>query len=227
MKVRCGMSKILCPYHHDTTPSMHVYEEYSYCFVCSARVKNSKVGIVPSQMHVPGQFSIEDKLLEIHALPVNLYRGLLLPADEKGVYITWPNDTYYKKRYYKGEPRYTCPKGKPQPLLIYKGNSHLVLIEGELNALSACVATQCKETIASAGSANDMKRHIKEYLKYKTITIIVDHDAPGIAFGLEMKDNLLKHGKRATLVTVEMDYNDVLTQLGAAELVKRYRKDIG
>ena len=33
---------ILCPFHPDTAPSLHLYELHGYCFVCNTRVDSIK-----------------------------------------------------------------------------------------------------------------------------------------------------------------------------------------
>lgn len=222
--------KIHCPNHEDQNASLHVYEEYSYCFVCGYRVSNNQLGVYGETTRKEPE-DIKTTLEYIQNLPTKWVRGLELSYDIDGYYIFWPSRDYYKKRYFKGEQRYSGPKGIRQPLFKYPGSkSWIVVIEGELNALSiwrnSGSIVHCP-TICSPGAVSNLSRFMQDYSAYKKITLIVDHDAAGVAYGVDTKEKLLKMGKNVTLVTVDTDYNQVLQQLGAKALIKQFRKDVG
>lgn len=221
------MAKILCPYHEDTVPSMEVYEEYSHCYVCSAHIKNSELGVEDVKQTKKPKENIKESIQRIQNLPVKWLRGVRLPFDDTGAYIVWQSRDYYKKRNFKGEPRYTAPTGARQPLFIYPGTKkHLVVIEGELNAMTVNQYCPGSYTICSPGGATGFSKFIDKYLEYDKITLVLDHDPAGIVYGAEMKELLLKSHKYVKLITVDIDYNDLFIQGGAEAVFNKFREDI-
>lgn len=224
------MKRVICPFHLDTNPSMVIYSEWAHCFVCHAHV-------LTSELTLPNAFEERVKqdpvdlpraLSRINNLPRADIRGFYLPYDKYGYYILWPNGDYYKRRNYdEAKGRYTSPAGIKKPLFVYPGSAkHLIIVEGELNAMSLHDSVYGEYKICSPGPATDMMRYIKYYLQFKFITIIVDHDAPGVVFGVSLKEMLLKERKRVNLITVKVDYNE-LYQNGGADLVKsQFEKDM-
>lgn len=208
--------KINCPKHEDSTPSMHVYangeEVVGFCFVCSARMVLDEK-LLPSgtpTVHTTKE-NVCTTLEYIRTLPIKLIRGLLLPYDSKGYYVTWPDGKFYKRRNWEGKSRYKGPKGIKPPLFVIPGNkSKLVIVEGELNALSLLQLQPSTDTICSPGAAPELLR-VKDFCKtFKTVTIYVDNDGPGVIYGVKLKDELLKLRKRVELIPLDVDFNEQL-----------------
>lgn len=220
------MKKINCPYHDDANPSMHVYEEYAHCFVCGAHARNDKIGVKGDVQVKKRPTDIKGVMEYIRGLPIERIRGLDFPTDNKGYYIVWPTNDFYKRRNTSGDLRYSGPRGARPPLFLYQGSKRLIVVEGEINVCTIHTIVRPDHTICSPGSASEFKRHIKEYMKYDEITLILDHDAAGIVFGLEIKEMLLKTGKRTRLVTVRTDYNDVLQEQGPEAVKLQFERDM-
>lgn len=222
--------RLLCPNHNDTTPSLHVYPEWSHCFVCGYRCPTDKLDVnyTPVVNRATPQ-DVESRLAYIKNLPIVHTRGLRLPADTLGYYIVWPNAQYYKHRLYNGKRRYMGPAGIRAPLLEYKPVSTIpdtiVLVEGEINALSLKAAyTDHNLVIASPGSCAEFERHYNTYLSYKRICIIVDYDNPGVGHGYVLKQRLMKDKKQVELIAVSPDINDVLIQRGVDGVKEEIKK---
>lgn len=221
--------KILCKFHDDNTPSMHVYGEWAYCFVCRAQCPSNELDLPEHVKIVPKKdpTNIVSMVKYIESLPKKDIRGFQLHVDELGYYIVWPEKNYYKRRNFTGNARYTAPSGVKPPLFVYGGTSkHLVIVEGEMNVMSAYRATWGDYKLVSPGPASDMLRHIKYYSYYNRITIVVDYDAAGIVFGCQLKEHLLKMGKHAKLVAVRQDYNQILQDRGEEAVREQFERDM-
>lgn len=209
--------RIHCPYHDDKTPSMYCYEEFAHCFVCNAHVPVERVldgEDIQRVRHEPED--LVSKLRYIQGLETSCIRGLLFRRDSEGYYILWPNDNFYKYRYFGEGQRYKSPTGHQVPLFDLGPRSNtLVLVEGEINALS--IAESFKErkfTIASNGPINKIMSFIPFYLTFKRISIIVDRDNVGVANGDALRKELIKHKKRVQLIACEKDINEILQTEG-------------
>lgn len=213
---------INCPYHDDHTPSMKIYGEVAYCFVCSISVPVTELKLNEKHKYViPEPTNVPERIKYIKSLPTKMIRGLQLPYDDSGFYVMWPQENYYKKRNNEGKTRYIGPSGVKAPLLVCPGTfSHLVIVEGEMNALSLYSIVWDGYKIVSPGSASELMRHIKYYLVYSKITVIVDNDAAGVVFGYQLKEILLKNNKSVTLCLMNKDFNQHL-QDGGEEAVKQ------
>lgn len=221
--------KILCPFHQDHEPSMHVYEKFSYCFTCRASIPTSELNLPEHLRVLPKQEStnIKTQLEYIVNLPKKKIRGFNLHYDSFGAYILWPLGNFYKRRNWLGKVRYTAPTGTRQPLFVYPGDSSsLVLVEGEFNAMSLFYALDGSYKIASMGPASDAMRHIKYVLQFNSITIIMDNDASGVVFGYQLKERLLKEGKLCKLLLVDKDYNQVLQESGEEGVRVAFEREI-
>lgn len=219
--------KILCPAHKDSTPSLEVYSEYSFCFVCGYRVKNTELGVVNEEYSRKEPEKIEDSIQRIQNLPIKQLRGLEFPYDSSGFYILWPNKDFYKKRYFSGNQRYSGPKGTRPPLFLYQGSrNHIVAIEGEINAITAKKVCEENITICSPGAATNFTRFVSYLATYKKITLVLDYDAPGVVYGTETKEQLLKLNKHVRINFVTTDYNDLLQSSGINVVREQFRKDI-
>lgn len=224
------MKKILCPYHNDTVPSMQIYGEFSHCYVCRAHVLTSELDLPES--YVTKQIKREPtnvaRMIEnINKLPNKTIRGIKLPHDEYGYYVVWPSGTYYKRRNYTGKARYTAPAGVTPPLFVYPGAAkHLIVVEGEINAISLHNVVYGDFKICSPGPASDFMRHIKYFTQFNRITIFCDHDAPGVVFGIQLKNHLLSLGKRVNLNSMVTDFNQLLIDGGEEAVKQRFTEGI-
>jgi len=219
--------KTICPNHNDSTPSLHHYSDGAYCFVCGYSTKTQYPKNI-GQIKSTSEFKKE--LEYIDSLPKKTIRGLDFRTDDEGFYVLWPDRSYYKKRLFSGPVRYLAPKGVRQSLFIYADGAKdiLAVVEGEINAMSLekSIARPGLD-IASPGSANNLGKFLPAYLQYNKIYVIVDNDAAGLAYGLDLKFKLLKQQKNTELVAVDKDYNDVLMESGNYGVKKAFQKETG
>lgn len=218
------MSKILCPFHQDTNPSMHLYAENAYCFVCGKTAKYDEIGqsgVIPPPSVEPED--INAAMRRIESLNRVLVRGLRLFSDERGYYIVWPGDTYYKYRLFKGPTRYLAPRGHKQPLLTYRtypAEPFLILVEGEINALSILMTQDETYTydVSSPGASGNFMSLDQDLLElaahYKQVVIWTDHDPAGIKALWHIYPKLVKLGIKVTEYTSTEDANDILVKKG-------------
>ncbi len=214
---------------------MELYHDGAWCFVCGYKCELSEVTnevtieeIKKLKKQAPE--NIEEKIKEIDCLPKKEVRGFNLPYSESGVYLVWPDKSYYKLRRFDDKPRYIGPKGHKAPLFIIGGSkTTLVVVEGEYNALSLKKIYEKDDgpTIVSPGSASELIRHWKYYLLFQKIYVIVDRDAAGVANGIRLRDELKKKGKRVVLIALEEDFNDMLQRNGTQEIKKRLKEELG
>lgn len=219
--------KVLCPRHDDNTPSMEIYPDSGYCWVCGAIVPLEELDLdeIPIKQQ-PEDLSAMRRYIE--TLPTKTIRGLCLPEGPEGYYILWPGSDFYKLRTYRGGVRYKSPSGHRAPLFnLGPYSKTLVLCEGEFNALSLAEAMEKRTwTIASPGSCNELSKHLEEYLTYDLIHVIVDFDKPGIIAGLKLKEQLVSRRKKVRLHAVESDFNDVLQTKGKEEIRRWVRANL-
>lgn len=219
--------RIHCPYHDDKTPSMYCYEEFAHCFVCNAHVPVERVldGEDISKVKQEAE-DVVSRLRIIQELGIDRIRSLSLPRDNEGYYIVWPSGDFYKYRYFGEGQRYKGPKGHKAPVFNLGPDSNtLVVVEGEINALSLAEAFKTRRyAISSPGSCNEMMRHLPFYLTFKSISIIVDKDIPGVANGAALKAELIKRKKRVRLIACEKDINQILQDEGK-EGVRRWANE--
>lgn len=228
--------KILCPNHNDKTPSLHVYPEFAFCFVCGYRCPSDKVATKEELETVKREPTDIGGMIEyINNLPRGEIRGLQLHFDSNGYFIVWPDISFYKKRLTNGDARYVGPRGFRAPLFKIPGTSlqNLIVVEGELNALSLAEGYNYINsgvtngvTIVSPGSANEMLRHLNTYLTYDKVIAIVDKDIPGVVNGLKLKDEFIKRNKRIQLVTCEKDINQILQEEGKEGVAKWAKENL-
>lgn len=226
--------KVNCAFHDDTNPSMEIYENGFYCFVCGAKGPLDKL---------PGGKSYEakPKYVEdlqrtrsyIRTLPTKSIRGFPFPCDAKGFYITWPDDAYYKLRLFEpGEgPKYKNPSGHSQPPYWVRrtlNNPSIFVVEGEINALSVSESfPECD--VVSPGSASDIgakktERLLTHICEYANIIIVVDRDPAGTAAAIQAKGFLLSKNVRSTIVLMGRDANAILVQDGKETLRKEIER---
>lgn len=211
--------KVNCPFHDDHEPSCHIYNDGHYfCFVCRAYGPTEKLGpleVIDTMETIAKPTDVSANLEYIDTLPVKEIRGLNLPYNDDGYFIVWPDRSYYKMRLWEGKGRYRNPKGVKKPILVFpEGSQNLVVIEGELNAMSLVQSVKTEETVCSPGPVVDFVRYIKFYLNYDHILIIADKDAAGAVYGKELRDLIASHGKRVQLYVTEKDFNQILQEEG-------------
>lgn len=218
--------KIICPFHLDTNPSMHVYGEWSHCHVCLAHVRTSELGLDGAPVPRKDPTNVPKMIQYIRGLPIKSIRGLQLPFDDRGYYIVWPDGSFYKRRNWDDKTRYIAPAGVNQPIFTYPTNTakHLLIVEGEINAISIHDVVYGDYKVCSPGPATNFMRYIKYYTQFERITIIADRDAPGVVFGDSLKQHLLKLHKRVNLILLEKDFNQVLQESGEQGVLELFEK---
>jgi 5S rRNA maturation endonuclease (ribonuclease M5) len=221
--------KVLCPNHEDTNPSMYVYPERAYCFVCNFSCPSEEVlnGEEIQKLKKEPE-DIQETIRYIKTLRKVYHRKLEFYSNGQGYYIIWPNGSYYKFRRYTGDTRYYGPVGHKTPLFVLKdeGYKTLFIVEGEINALSFKQAyVQDEWTVCSPGSATELPRHLEFYLRFNDIYVIVDKDPAGVVWGLKLKNELLSRGKKVQLVALEKDLNDIWQETGKEGIEETLRKE--
>lgn len=222
--------KILCPFHEESTPSLHVYPDGKYyCFGCGKSGFAKDLGIQGLPAPRPPE-DITDRLEYIRNLPLQEIRGLHLPADDEGYYILWPNGRYYIKRVHVADQhagKYRAPRGHRRPLLLKMKTRERVLwwVEGEINALSLAEIVE-NGTIATPGGAGDLSKHLKFCEQFDTIYVFVDNDSAGVLAALELKRKLPTH-KGLMIQVWDKDINDWLQQDGRRKLQEEVRRRVG
>jgi hypothetical protein len=206
---------------------MELYEDSGYCFSCNYRDYSvgDKDAARPEPDNVLERLEVIRERSEIREI-----RGLQLLADQTGFHIIWPDDSFFKTRSWSGNPRYLAPRGHQAPLFIYpvENPTALVLVEGELNAMSLKFSIGNQSfAIASPGSAGEFLKHLEEYLTFPIVVAIVDHDPAGVAAGITLKKELLKRGKRIHLAAVKEDFNQVLQDKGPEGVKLAFYQTLG
>lgn len=223
-------NRILCPFHEEGTPSCVIYSDHFRCYGCGeygplSRLSGKNVRI--PEGHDPEPEDLEASFRYIESLPFKKIRGLLLRADDRAYYITWPHEGYYKKRFFKdtGGPKYIGAAGHKKP--PYWGTRRLsdtlIIVEGELNAMSIGHATDFD--VMSPGGVGDFsaqraKLYLQSTADYSTILIVADKDAPGAQAVIELLGVLRGRGQRVGAKLMAPDANDVLVQEGPEALRK-------
>lgn len=223
------MANINCIFHDDRTASMKIYGPVAYCFVCCIQVPTSSLNMRGLVKETPRQepTNIPERIKYIKNLPKKHIRGFDLHSDDSGFYIIWPGENYYKKRTNGSVSRYIGPAGVRAPLLAFPGlKDHLIVVEGELNAMSLYNAVYGDYTVVSPGSASEFMRHIPLYKGYKKVTLVLDYDAAGIVHGSQTKEVLLKSEIDVRLVLMEIDFNDIFTKQGEDKVREVFEKEV-
>lgn len=229
------MSKVICPFHKEDTPSCHVYNDSYHCFGCGARGPLSDLEKKGRRFNVPrtGTWGVREdvkkSLARIATLPTKLIRGFELPYDDTAYYLVYPRTNYYLKRLIspqKSSDKYRGPFGHKRPLLrLLSGNystpekGPLLVIEGEFNAMSAVMALGHDgplRSVVSPGAASNFCRpdFVDYFLQYDTIHIIVDKDPAGVLAGITLRDRLLGANRKVTLHASTKDLNEIFCEQG-------------
>jgi 5S rRNA maturation endonuclease (ribonuclease M5) len=223
--------KIICRWHGDSTPSMELYPDHGFCYVCGKYAFPDELKDV--------QFTGEQREVEpedlnrtfeyINRLPKARMRGLEFPVDEHGYYVVWPDRTYYKKRLNGGKARYIGAAGHAKPVFWANkaGSQALIVVEGEINAMS--IAAACPEyDVMSPGGAGDFNaKRAKLYLKsmsyYEILLIITDADKAGALACIELMGALSGSGQKIKHHLAQPDANEVLQHEGKEALREQVR----
>lgn len=225
--------RYMCPQHLEKTGSAVVYGNRYYCFGCGAQGPASDLGeSYEPEIPRPPE-NLQAKLAYIDGLPRLACRGLFLPTDHRGYYIVWGGRDYYKLRVVDpggSNSRYLSPTGHKKPIFVtHSGGETLILVEGEINALSIA-QTRPEAEVASPGSAGNFSdtcynRYLPYYRRFAKIIAIVDKDAAGVKAAIEFKAKMqADRGPQVEINAWSKDANDVLVQDGLNALEEKVRE---
>lgn len=223
--------RIHCVFHQEASPSLVWMGDAWRCFgACHKAYTKEEVearsgidfGVLPGLDDDKEDLSLTFEYID--SLPVLELRGLKFPCDQRGYYIVWPNNEYYKYRLFEGSSRYLSPRGYSPPLFWarHHGGGTLAITEGELNSMS--VAMVCEEwDVCSPGSASNfnadyLARHLQYFKNYSSIVVILDKDAAGLKGLIETKAYFANKLPFVSYVRMERDANEVLQQQGRGAL---------
>lgn len=226
------MKHIKCRWHEEDTPSLYIYPNAYHCFGCGKHGPLSDLGLL--QEDVPEEKpkeNLEYSIKYIKSLPIKLIRGLVLPYDDKGYYIVWDNGEYYKRRNWEGKPKYKNPSGHKQPPFWARREGHnvLIVVEGELNAMTVAHCLQGVDVVSPGASSqfNSKKliSYLTKYYRSSIIVIIGDRDAAGAEAVINLSSSLPPELPRLKCYLMQTDANDLLERFGCEE-VRRQLLDI-
>lgn len=197
--------RVRCPFHNEKTPSLVRRREDWYCYGSCAKAYSieevAKKGI--SEEYEEDEDREREDLVEtfryIKTLPTREIRGLRFPADSRGYYICWPDDSYYKYRLFnpgKGS-KYIGPVGYRPPLFWAKKGSlsTLAIVEGEINALTVAKAQESWSVVspgsATCFSSRNLSTYLTEFKKYNRVIVVLDDDPAGLKGFIEAKSLFL------------------------------------
>jgi hypothetical protein len=216
---------VKCPRHEDHFPSCKVYADGAYCFAGCGKIPLSEIGMEVHNVPPKPKENLAEKLAYINSLPGNNFRGFVFPYDARGFYICWPDALYYKLRLFDptARSRYLGPAGYKAPLFWArrKNRDKLMVIEGELEALSAAAALPEWDVVSPGGTASFAdKSYLTQYLNYTNIVIVVDNDGAGVKAARSLGLALLYRVPFLQVLykSVEADFNDVLVRSGKEAL---------
>lgn len=228
-----SVRKIRCEFHQDDTASLALYGDKYYCFGCGARgeTKNLKGAEYEPQSTQP-RYSENMRLSveRIRALPVKSWRGLDLHCDSSGAYILWPDLSYYKYRLFDpddGKSKYRSPVGHSyRPLVLAQGFGTVVVVEGEINALTLSQYGGIREGIVCPGAASNFnaeftRKWLPHFPHTKRFIICCDSDKAGIAGAIQLKVCLLEQTHDVTVLPMTKDFNEIYKEEGQ-EGVRKY-----
>lgn len=223
MKIKCPL-----PEHTDDNPSCEIYTDGGFCFVCNKLIPLSKLGLDVKIDRAPKQAeNLEERNKYIDGLKIDNFRGFLLPFDETGYYIRYPNSLYYVCRLFTGPNKYKNPTGHPMPLYwaSRQGKSKLCIAEGQINALSLSKAFPEYDVCSPGGTSQfdtkNIKRYLQDFLKYTNILVITDPDPAGIKAMIEVMGLLYTQGPLVSHMYLSPDANEILQNHGKDELRKQ------
>lgn len=226
------VKSVKCPHHsggNENTPSLKLYDDGGeWCFACNW-YKPGDGSVNEYVQETRPKENLEETLSYIDTLPIKPYRGLTLPCDDVSAYIVWPCRGYYKRRFFtpnSTQPKYIGAFGHEKPLFVLHGNiTHLIIVEGELNALSLKAAYP-EYTIVSPGGASDMvsrkyDTYLPMYLRWHNLMVVVDDDEAGNKALLGLMGQLRARDPYKHIHTVRKkkpDANEILERHGCDRL---------
>lgn len=227
--------KYPCPHHEEKTPSAVAYANSYFSFCCGRSGPLSELGLSSGdRVQVTYVEDIGASIYRIKNLPKQEIRGFQLHADDRGYYLLWGDSTYYKRRVYGADAssKYRGPSGHTKPSFTVSESSeaHLVLVEGEFNALSIGTIEPTFSIISPGGAGDFYSRSGNANLaiyaqRYQRIDIVVDADAAGAQAAIETKAKLITLGcPDVRIHLVEKDFNDILCESGKEALRDEVRK---
>lgn len=228
------MPKIKCPYHEDSTASMEVYGDgFAHCFGCGITVEHEKLGYT-GPLREKYVENLEEKFAYINGLPKKEIRGVLLPYDSVSYFIVWPDGSYYNQRYFDlTNGKYKLPSGHQKRLFWAKRQDYrdtLIIVEGEINALSIALVCPTHCSVVCPGGAGDFysrtsDKYLDTYMDYARVILVADKDSAGAIAVIQLKSNLLALGARnVTIHLMEVDANDILVKHGTEKLKDEIKK---
>lgn len=237
-----GYPRILCPQHKEDTPSCVLYPDGVYhCFGCGAHglskdLKGLEDGTVTAKVE---QADLEAELKRIHSLPVQSVRGISLHTDSSYYYVVWPNRGYYKKRAIaerQGFPKYQCPAGHPKPIWYTQpilGSKVLIVVEGEINALSIQAACPQYSIWCPGGTGDFYSRSAPARLQdisfrnYVQCLVLTDRDSAGAIACIKFKALAAGLGPQIDCFLMPKDANEILQETGTTGLRKEIERYLG
>jgi hypothetical protein len=225
--------RILCRWHDDRRPSMYLFPNGGFCFVCGKSATLAELGNPepPTEEELLPE-DLARSFAYIDSLALRQWRGLTLPLDDDSAYLVWPDRTYYKRRLLHNEKvRYLSPLGHRKPWFwARREGDTLIVIEGELNCLSVAEATPY--ACVSPGGAGDFsstqaKKNLPSIIQYDTILVVADADAAGAKAVIDLYGELAGRGKTAKTLLMPTDANEVLQQRGKEELRQEIERGLG
>lgn len=232
--------RILCPKHIESTPSCVLYDDHFKCFGCGAYGTLESLGLGSNTRTyvdtVPPE-DVKESLEYVNSLPKEPIRGLELHTDERNYYIVWPDGAYYKSRSKSSEDnskKYYCPKGVPKPPFFIRSGKQfswykkaLMVVEGEINALSIAQCCSFIDILSPGGSGDFTSEKTKKALpffqQYNKILLIADADKAGAEAVMGLAGFLRSNGIKTYAKLMDKDANDLLTGEGREALEKQIR----
>lgn len=230
--------RIRCLWHQEQTASLVQYPQFWKCFGACGKTYTNKEVEERTGEHFEYEDLDEEKedipitMEYIKSLPLIDIRGLRFPADDRGYYVVWPGGTFYKYRPYepgKGS-RYIGPRGHVPPLFwaTHRNYSTLVIVEGEINALSISKALPtydvCSPGSASMFNASNLSKILTTCQKYNNVVVVLDKDTAGTKALIEAKAFFLYKVPFIDFIQLEEDSNEILVKYGPEELQKRLQR---
>lgn len=190
-----GRPRRKCPWHEDQTASLIKYPTQYYCHgACDRIYTNDEVKAKGGEFFEDYEENEEtvsedltDKLRYIQSLRRIEHRGFHFPTDEIGYYILYPGESYYKYRFFdpKDRPKYLGPRACGVPLFWARRtlNPALVVVEGEMNALSVAKAfpewDACSPGSWGNFDAKNLRRYLSFFKRYSKLVVVLDRDGAG------------------------------------------------
>lgn len=233
--------RVRCLFHKEDTPSLTLFEDGHYhCFGCGAHGwidQYPELGTVEldEELGVKYVEDIKASLERISSLPKERYRSLELHFDQRGHYIVWPSNDYYKLRKRdagSNSDKYRSPAGvskRPFVLSPAAPATTAIVVEGELNAISIWEA--CKfYPIICPGAATDFgsqekSKFVDLYSPYKRLIVYTDADKAGCVAAINFKV-LMQQTHDVSIRLMERDFNEILQAKGKDGVLEFLKKDL-